>query len=135
MTIREYTAYRGEEILPLYESVGWSNYTARPHMLEEAYRNSLLTLAAYENEKLVGIVRTVGDGASVVLIQDILVLPEYQRQGIGTLLMKEVLNRFSHVYQIQLATDNTQKTIRFYRSVGFTPLDEMGCCGLMRMNL
>ena len=40
--------------------------------LERGYKNSLLVLAAYENEELLGIVRVVGDGATIILVQDIL---------------------------------------------------------------
>ncbi len=135
LAIRDYAPYREGEILPLYESVGWTNYTRDPKMLESAYRNSLLALGAYEGEKLVGVVRTVGDGCSIVWIQDILVLPDYQRKGIGTALMKAVLERFVHVYQIELATDDTEKTKAFYRSLGFSPLHEIGCCGFLKMGL
>ena len=45
-------------------------------------------------------VRVVGDGASVILIQDLLVHPEYQRKGIGSQLMRAVLERCEDVYQI-----------------------------------
>lgn len=135
IAIKHYAPYREDEILPLYESAGWTNYTRDPQMLENAYRNSLLTLGAYEGEKLVGVVRAVGDGCSIVFIQDILVLPEYQRKGIGTALMKAVLERFAHAYQIQLATDDTEKTAAFYKAMGLTPLEEWGCRGFLRMNL
>ena len=135
IAVRRYELYQEDEILPLYGSVGWTNYTRDPQMLEKAYRNSLLTLGAYDGEKLVGVIRAVGDGCSIVLIQDILVLPEYQRKGIGTALMKAILGYFSHVYQIQLATDNTEKTVDFYKAMGLTPLEELGCRGFLRMNL
>lgn len=133
--IRPYAGYRAEEILPLYASAGWTNYTQNPEMLESAYQNSLLALAAYDGGQLVGVIRVVGDGCSIVLIQDILVLPEYQRRGIGTMLMRAVMERYACVYQMQLATDDTEKTKAFYRALGFTPYGELGCCGFMRMNL
>ena len=45
-----------EDVLPLYEAVGWTNYTTKPEMLEAAYKNSLHILAALnEEEKLVGV--------------------------------------------------------------------------------
>jgi ribosomal protein S18 acetylase RimI-like enzyme len=133
MTIRPYLHYNEGEILALYRAVGWSNYYDRPEMLRKAYENSLYTLGAYDGDKLVGIIRCVGDGHSIVFIQDILVLPEYQRRGIGTALMKEVLDRYAQVYQTQLATDNTEKTKAFYRSLGFRSLDELGCRGFMKV--
>lgn len=133
MVIKPYTHYNECEILPLYKSVGWSNYYEHPEMLQKAYAGSLCVLAAYEIETLVGIVRAVGDGSSILFIQDILVYPAFQRKGIGTALMQALLERYPHVYQIELATDSTAKTIAFYKSLGFHPLHEIGCCGFMKM--
>ena len=133
MVIKPYTQYSEAEILPLYKAVGWSNYYEHPEMLKKAYAGSLCTLAAYEDETLTGIIRCVGDGYSILFIQDILVYPEYQRRGIGTALMKAVLEKYSHVYQIELATDNTEKTIAFYKSFGFHNLSDIGCCGFMKI--
>ena len=133
MEIRKYTAYNESEILNLYTSVGWTAYTRDPQALKRGFARSLLTLGAYCGDMLVGIVRCVGDGATVILIQDILVQPQYQRQGIGTALLKEVLSQYADVRQVQLATDNTEKTKTFYRSCGFREYGEIGCCGFMHM--
>ncbi len=133
MTIKPYLHYEEAEILHLYQSVGWTNYTKNPAMLEKAFAGSLCALAAFEDERLVGIIRAVGDGASILFVQDLLVLPQYQRRGIGSGLMKALLERYGDVYQIQLTTDNTEKTLAFYRAAGFVPLAEIGCCGMMRV--
>lgn len=74
-----------------------------------------------------------GDGHSIVFIQDIIVHPEYQRRGIGTKLMRAMLEKYAHVYQIELATDNTEKTVAFYKSMGFRPMHEVGCCGFIKL--
>ncbi len=132
MEIKEYTEFKADEILRLYTQVGWTAYTENMPALEQGYKNSLLALAAYENEELLGIVRVVGDGATVILVQDLLVSPKKQRQGIGTALLKAVLDRYANVRQIQLVTDNTPKTVAFYRSLGFLELAELGCYGFMR---
>ena len=132
MTIKPYTQYSEAEILPLYKAVGWSNYYEHPEMLKKAYAGSLCTLAAYEDETLTGIIRCVGDGYSILFIQDILVYPEHQHKGIGTALMKAVLEKYSHVYQIELATDHTEKTVAFYKSFGFRNLSDIGCSGFMK---
>lgn len=126
-TIKEYESYNEQEILNLYKSVGWKNYTDNPEMLKNSYANSLKILGAYKNEKLLGIIRVVGDGHSVVLIQDILVCPEYQRQGIGTALLKQILQEYKHVYQKHLLTENTEKTIQFYKSLGFVMDTDIEC--------
>ena len=133
MEIRKYAHYNENEILELYSSVGWTAYTDHPDSLRRGFENSLVILGVYTENDLVGILRAVGDGETIIFIQDILVHPDYQRRGIGTALLKEALSRYSHVRQIQLATDNTEKTKAFYRSCGFRELSEMGCCGFMKV--
>ena len=132
MEIKEYKDYNVEEIKSLYTAVGWIAYTKDMQALEQGYKNSLLVLAAYENDELLGVIRVVGDGYTVVFIQDILVFPDKQRKGVGTALLKMVLDRYSHVRQIELTTDNTDKTVAFYKSLGFTEFSDIGCCGFMR---
>ena len=132
MEIIEYQTYREEEILPLYASVGWTAYTDAPDALRRGFEKSLLTLAAYEEKTLVGIARTVGDGETIVLMQDLLVFPRYQRRGIGTALMRALMERFANVRQFQLLTDDTEKTLAFYRSLGLHDLSSLGCRGFMR---
>ena len=132
MMIRDYTAYDEQEILPLYASVGWTAYTDRPDVLQKGFENSLLCLAAYEGDRMIGFVRAVGDGQTVVLIQDILVHPAYQRRGVGTKLADALLKRFPNVRQIHLLTDDTPKTVSFYESLGFKSVDAMGCRSFMR---
>ena len=133
MEIREYKIFNEAEILRLYRSVGWTAYTDHLEVLQKGFEKSMLTLAAYEGDQLLGIIRAVGDGHTIVFVQDILVFPEYQRKGIGTALLQAMLDRYSHVRQIELATDNTPKTIAFYKSMGFREMSEIGCCGFMRM--
>ena len=80
MEIKEYKDYKEDEILRLYSEVGWTAYTENMTALRYGYEHSLLVMAAYEDDDLLGIIRAVGDGYTVVLIQDILVYPEKQRQ-------------------------------------------------------
>ena len=121
-----------EDVLPLYEAVGWTNYTTKPEMLKAAFENSLHIIGAFnKDEKMIGVLRGVGDGASILFIQDILVTPEYQHQGIGTKLLQQTLEKYKNVYQIQLTTDNSMKTISFYESNGFTSLTSLNCVSFM----
>ena len=132
MEIKEYLNYNEAEIRQLYSEVGWAAYTENLPVLELGYKNSLLVLAAYEKDELLGIIRVVGDGFTIVFVQDILVFPREQRKGVGTALLKAVLDRYPDVRQIELATDNTPKTVAFYKSLGFSEFSEIGCCGFMR---
>lgn len=132
MEIKEYTDFDEAGILSLYGDAGWKAYTDDTEALRRGFENSLLVLAAYENGELLGLIRAVGDGATVVLVQDILVFKKYQRRGVGSALLREMLGRYSHVRQIELVTDNMESTKAFYRSMGFRELSEYGCCGFMR---
>ena len=68
----------------------------------------------------------------VSLMQDLLVFPQYQRRGIGAALMRAMMERFANVRQFQLLTDDTEKTLAFYRSLGLHDLSSLGCQGFMR---
>ena len=119
------------DVLPLYQAVGWTNYTNQPQMLEQSLAHSLATYLARDGEEIVGIVRLIGDGFSSVFVQDLIVLPSYQHQGIGSALMKKALGDFKDVYQVQLATDESEKTLGFYRSLGFETLSTYDCTGMI----
>lgn len=135
VVIKEYLEYNEDDILDIYKSVGWSNYYKKPEMLRQAYRHSLCVFGAYVNDKLIGMIRVVGDGHSIIYIQDIIVMPNYQRQGIGRLLMNEVLEKYKNVYQKVLLTDNQPNTIRFYENMGFSTSDKFGCVSFLNYTL
>lgn len=123
-----------DDVLHLYQAVGWTNYTNQPQMLAQALTHSLAIYLARDGEKIVGLVRLVGDGFSSVFVQDLIVLPSYQRQGIGSALMKKALADYKDAYQIQLATEESEKTLGFYRSLGFETLSSFQCTGMIWVN-
>ena len=120
-----------DDVLHLYQAVGWTNYTNQPQMLEKSLAHSLAIYVARDGEEIVGLVRLIGDGFSSVFVQDLIVLPSYQRQGIGSNLMKEALADYKDAYQIQLATEQTEKNLGFYRSLGFETLSTYDCTGMI----
>lgn len=68
---------------------GWGAYPE--NQVQIALKNSLCTLTAFHNEKAVGIGRIVGDGAINFYIQDIIVRPEYQGQGVGKAIVEKLM--------------------------------------------
>ena len=131
ITIRKQEIIKLEAVLHLYQAVGWTNYTHQPQMLEMSLSHSLEIYTALDGDAVVGLVRLVGDGFSSVFVQDLIVLPSYQGQGIGNDLMKEALGDFKDAYQIQLATEQTEKNLNFYRSLGFETLSTYDCTGMI----
>lgn len=134
ITIKKQEIVKLEDVLHLYQAVGWTNYTHQPEMLEQALSHSLAIYVALDGDAVVGLIRLVGDGFSSVLVQDLIVLPNYQHQGIGSALMKESLEDFKEVYQVQLATEQTEKNMGFYRSMGFETLSTYDCTGMIWVN-
>ena len=134
ITIKKQEIVKLEDVLHLYQAVGWTNYTNQPQMLEQALPHSLAVYLAFDGEKIVGLIRLVGDGFSSVFVQDLIVLPSYQRQGIGSSLMKEALEDYKDAYQVQLVTEQTERTLGFYRSMGFEILSTYNCIGMTWVN-
>ena len=131
ITIKKQEIVKLEDVLHLYQAVGWTNYTHQPEMLEQALSHSLVIYLALDGDAVVGLIRLVGDGFSSVLVQDLIVLPIYQRQGIGSALMKEALEDYKDTYQVQLVTEETEKNLGFYRSLGFETLSTYDCTGMI----
>ena len=132
--ITKETSVSIDDVLHLYQAVGWTNYTNQPQMLSQALSHSLATYLARDGEEVVGLVRLIGDGFSSVFVQDLIVLPTYQRQGIGSHLMKKSLADYKDTYQVQLATEQTEKNMKFYRSLGFETLSSFRCTGMIWMD-
>lgn len=112
------------QLVKLYDSVGWSAYTQNPEDLESAIRNSLQVVIAVEKNEIVGLIRVVGDGISIIYIQDLLVKPEFQQKGIGTKLVKIVLKKYHAVRQKVLLTEESPITKEFYEHCGFISCDQ-----------
>ena len=76
----------------LYNDAGWTSYTRNIASLQKAIENSKEVFTAWKDDILIGLIRTLGDGETILYIQDILVLNDYKRKGIGKQLISEGLN-------------------------------------------
>lgn len=116
-----------DEISELYKSVGWTHYTKDTARLEKAFEQSESLIKRNGEGNIIGVVRWITDCATIAFIQDILIHPRYQRRGIGKALLNEVLEKITSYgpVQIELLTDDTEKTKKFYESVGFVQVKEM----------
>ena len=102
----------------LYEDAEWSAYTNDLEKLHQAVLQSYEVLTAWEGQKLVGLLRTVSDGLTIVYIQDILVLKSHQNQGIGSQLMQMILKMNKNVRQKVLLTGEAPDVRNFYEKNG-----------------
>jgi GNAT superfamily N-acetyltransferase len=126
MTIKfeETTQLEVQGVKALYDDVKWTSYTSDMPRLMEAMKSSLKVIAAWDNEKLVGLVRVVGDGKTIIYIQDILVLRTYHKKGIGSQLLKLVLSNYKDVRQKVLLTNDAADVRAFYEKHGFSSCDK-----------
>jgi ribosomal protein S18 acetylase RimI-like enzyme len=114
--------YDEKAILSLYLKNGWTAYTSNKELLFKGIKHSLYTLGAYQNNTLIGLIRVIGDKNTIVYIQDILVEPKCQHQGIGTILINSIVERYAHVRQIVLMTDQSKLQTDFYERNGFVSM-------------
>jgi ribosomal protein S18 acetylase RimI-like enzyme len=125
MKIRDDKEISIEHLLNLYNSVGWKNYTDEPSKLFEAVRNSTFVFTCWDGDQLIGLVRGMSDAVSIFYLQDILVNPDYQGNGIGSKLLKHCLNKYQSVRQTVLITDDDERLFGFYESLGFKNLKKL----------
>ena len=64
-----------------------------PRKLEFASQNSHTVCSAYLNEEIIGFGRAISDGQYQSVIYDVVVLPDYQNQGIGKLIMESLIEK------------------------------------------
>ena len=86
---------------------------------------SLTVVTARQDGRLIGLARLVGDGLTVVYLQDILIAPDYQRHGVGRELFQRVFAPFSDVRQKVLITDDEPSQRAFYESMAFTETGDL----------
>jgi GNAT superfamily N-acetyltransferase len=112
----------------LRQAVGWGVY--EEDVIERALHGTLYGVCAFVDGQLVGTARVIGDGGMVYYIQDVIVLPAYQGQGIGTQMMDRVMDYLrahaSHNTIIGLMAACGKEP--FYEKYGFTrrPTDRLG---------
>ena len=58
---------------------------------ERSLANQLFSIAAVKDDEIIGIARLIGDAAIFWYINDVWVLPAYQRQGIGSNMVKRLI--------------------------------------------
>lgn len=131
----EIAQYRFEQALPtvsdynrLRAVVGWSEQTTEA--VAEGLSRSLYSLCVYRGQELIGYGRIVGDGGVYFYIQDIIVLPEHQGQGVGHGIMSRILAYLAkHAYPDSFIGLMAAKGVAgFYERYGFAerPSDRPG---------
>ncbi len=81
----------------LRELVGWGKVDEK--LSEKGLKNSLYSLCLYINNEIIGICRLVGDGYLKVYVEELIIHPEYQKKGFGTLIMNKIVDYIDKNYK------------------------------------
>ena len=131
MNITYTNSVSAEDCNKLRNSAGWPGM--HPNQIKKGLKNSAFIVAAKDGDITVGMARIVSDGGYVAFIVDVLVLPEYQRKGIGKtmmgMIMEYIRNMLKDDYCIQVDLLAAKGKERFYEQFGFIkrPNDNFGC--------
>ena len=107
------------EYFALFETTGWNNeYHLTSLDLAKALTTSAFMVSAYEDGRLIGFGRVVTDTIHA-MIYDLIVAPEYQRQGIGGEILDRLVKHCqgAHIRDIQLFCATGKR--EFYERHGF----------------
>ena len=118
-------------MLAVYAANRWS-HAREPDRLLTALERADLALVAVQDENVIGIVRTMSDGAFAVYIADILVLPDIQGQGVGSRLLQAVLDHYpmdTFHHQVLIAERDAEG---FYRRMGLSAVGAFGLTAFIR---
>lgn len=109
-------ALEQDEVLSLYTANRWSA-AEKPLQLMAALQNSHTLVTARAGNRLVGLGNAISDGHLVVYYPHLLVHPDYQRLGVGKMMMQAMQARYSSFHQQMLTADG--QALDFYRALGF----------------
>lgn len=110
------------DFIRLYESAGWG--TKREDMVHVSLMNSFATFTVEQDGIIIGMARLLGDGGMSFYLKDLVILPEYQEQGIGRKLLEHVQcyirARLEKGWTASLELMSAKGKETFYKKAGFT---------------
>jgi GNAT superfamily N-acetyltransferase len=126
-----------EEYNQLKQLVGWP--TLGDELTRKGISNSLFSVCAKgQDDHLIGFGRVIGDGAIYFHLQDVIVHPEYQAQGVGKMIVTELL---SYVDSVAGKNSNiglmcSKGREKFYAGFGFVerPSEKFGA-GMIKIKM
>jgi predicted N-acetyltransferase YhbS/uncharacterized glyoxalase superfamily protein PhnB len=112
-----------QESATLTKAVGWNN---DPETIALALRNSLYGVVAVDTRsgdaaEVVGSIRVVGDGAKFFYVQDVMVVPQFQNQRVGSAMMETVMAWLKKTARKGASVGLFSGKPEFYERFGFTP--------------
>lgn len=119
ITYRNNVKINAEQAINLYirSTLGERRPIGQVETFEDMLANANLLITAWDQEKLVGIVRTLTDFSYVAYLADLAVDEQYQKQGIGKQLVEETKSHLGPECMIVLLA--APKANEYYQKIGF----------------
>jgi ribosomal protein S18 acetylase RimI-like enzyme len=118
-------SWDNNEIADLYRAGGWWKEEYDPAALGSLIRGSFSFAVAVDTKtgKAIGMGRVISDGVSDGYIQDLVVLPDYRKSGIGREIVSALVERCLQSGITWIALIAEPDTEQFYQPLGFKPMD------------
>lgn len=113
----EEKCFNQEQVQELFLSVGWVS-GQYPTRLYKALINSSTVLTAWDNQKLVGLVRLIDDSELVAYMHYVLVHPSYHGRGIASTMIEKIKEKYKNYLYIEIMPEES-KNAAFYEKHGF----------------
>ena len=91
--------------------------------------NSTLHISVWREGKIIGFLRVITDNVYRAVLDDLVVHPNFRKQGIGTEIMRQMMKRLEHLEEISL--DCEDELLPYYAKFGFLP-DQFNCVRVWR---
>lgn len=111
-----------EQVQDLFLSVHWAS-GQYPRRLYEALLHSQTVFTAWDEDKLVGLVRAIDDGVLLAYLHYVLVRPDYQGQGIAGRMIKMIQEKYKDYLYIELMPEESRNA-GFYQRFGFRVMED-----------
>ena len=111
-----------QQIEELLLSVNWVS-GKYPDRLYKALMNSSNVFTAWDDEKLVGLVRVLDDQEMLAYVHYVLVHPDYQGRGIASELINKVKEEYKDFFYIEVMPEES-KNATFYKKHGFKIMED-----------
>ena len=110
-----------EEFNYLYDAVGWGSYDEK--VSEKALANTMYSVSVYDDDKIIGYGRIIGDGICFLYIHDVMVIPKYQNKKIGSQIMNKLLEKVNQIKienpYVRVCLGASKGKEKFYERFGF----------------
>lgn len=116
------------QLKELFDSVNWKS-GEHSEILKSAFSQSSNVVSLWQDNKLVGIIRAVGDDCWSTNIDCLIVHKDFQNKGLSKILLDTLINDLKNVQYINVCPDD-EKMKDFYSKFGF----KINGCYLQRRN-